>query len=94
MINTDRITIIVDDLIVITDICSYQGLDFSDCGVPDDVHALQWLNGAGEIEYRVIDNNKKMNETISVLPPWGIKCLEAWQMAYDANPPPVYYSTM
>jgi hypothetical protein len=94
MIDTNRITIVVEDCTVVTDICSYQGLDFSNCGIPADVHALQWLHGIGEIEYCVIDNHKKMNEEISVLPPWAVKCLVEWQMAYDADPPPMYHVTM
>lgn len=94
MIEITRLTVIVDDSTVITDIGFYSPLDLSTCDIPEDVRALQWLNNKGEIEFRTVNDFKKPNEEITNLPAWAVKCLMIWKEAYDANPPPIYYSTM
>jgi len=33
----------------------YNNLDLSSCGIPADVHALQWQDTAGWIEYKSVD---------------------------------------
>lgn len=64
-------------------------LDLSGCGVPADVHALQWYDVRGWIEFKDDDDPftpKPPNEDIFVLPEWANACVQVW----DAwQPPPV-----
>ena len=55
-------------------------------GTPLNVHALQWQDVKGWIEY----NDGKLNEDITVLPDWAYNAMDAWQVAYDEahKPPP------
>ncbi len=82
MVASNRVTIIVDDGAVYLDELTYISLDFSDCGIPEDVHALQWLNGEGEIEFR---SNEVQNEKITELPDWALKCVTKWEEADAQN---------
>lgn len=77
--NSNRLTIIPIDNAVYMDAGVQLNLDFSDCGIPEDVHALQWLNGSGWIEY--IDDSPNMN--ITEIPTWAVNCVNKWQTAYD-----------
>lgn len=75
-----KITIIPSDKAVYKDGISYSNLTLSN--IPTDVHALQWNNDAGWIEYK---NHVKPNETISSLPQWANDALNVWQITYDAE---------
>lgn len=81
--ETNRVTIVVDDGAVVTDICSYTMLDFAACGIPSNIHALQFLNGIGHIEFR----GGGPNQVIETLPIWAVNCLSKWEEAFLANPP-------
>lgn len=84
MIQSNRVTIIVEDGAVYLDQYAYAGLDFSSCDIPNGVHALQWLNGSGQIEFK---SNWVLNEEITALPTWALACIEKWEEAYQLNPP-------
>jgi len=75
-----KLTIIKDDGAVYKDGKSYLNLDLSQ--IPNDVHALQWNDNNGHIEFL---DNVKANEVISELPSWANNALIAWQAAYDAE---------
>lgn len=75
-----KLTIIPSDQAVYKDGVAYSGLTLSN--IPADVHALQWNNNAGWIEY---NNNVKPNESITELPSWANEALTVWQQAYDAE---------
>jgi len=78
-----KLTIIRSDGAVYKDSISYSGLDLS--VVPTNVHALQWKNTAGWIEF--VDNDdgtKPQNEPITVLPDWVNACLTKWDEAKTA----------
>jgi len=75
-----KLTIIKDDGAVYKDGKSYAGLDLNQ--IPSDVHALQWNNGSGHIEFV---NNIKVNENINEIPSWANDALSAWQIAYDVE---------
>ena len=75
-----KITILPSDQAVYKDGVSYLGLTLN--SIPTDVHALQWDNNAGHIEYK---NHVKPNETISALPQWANDAVVVWQQAYDAD---------
>ena len=75
-----KLTIIPNDKAVYKDNISY--LDLTLSNIPSDVHALQWDNNTGWIEYK---NHSKPNETISSLPQWANDAVTVWQQAYDAE---------
>lgn len=77
-----RLTIITDDGSVYEDGVCYSGLTWE--GTPADVHALQWYDTFGSIEYI---GNDKPNEDITVLPDWANNAMAAWTVANTPVPP-------
>lgn len=81
-----NLTIIPIDGTVYVEGISWSSLDLSTCGIPSNVHALQWKNTKGWIEY--IDNDdgtKPANEQITELPNWAILCKDKWDEAKAAQ---------
>jgi hypothetical protein len=78
-----KLTIIPADGSVGEDGKFYLELDLSSCGIPSNVHALQWDGVAGWIEF----NEPIPNESITELPAWTTCCMTKWAEAN--NPPPV-----
>ena len=78
-----RLTIIpVDGFVAVDGICKYQPLDISSCNIPVDIHALQWYDNKGWIEFSDDGNPftpKPANELISKLPSWANNCVQVWQ---------------
>lgn len=79
-----RLTIIPADGSVGEDGNFYLNLDLSSCGIPADVHALQWDGVAGWIEFK----DPVPNEEISSLPAWANCCMTKWAEANNPPPPP------
>jgi hypothetical protein len=77
-----KLTIIPSDGAVYEDELSYLNLIWE--GTPPNVHALQWQDVAGWIEY----NDGRPNEDITVLPDWADNALAAWTVANTPVPPP------
>lgn len=78
-----RLTIIPEDKAVYVDGICYLGLSMA--SVPENVHALQWLDVAGWIEHR----DRTPNESITELPAWANTCVQEWEVAnYEHNNPP------
>lgn len=75
-----KLTIIKDDGSVYKDNVFYSNLSLPT--VPSDVHALQWNESVGHIEF--VDN-VKANEAITELPSWANDALNAWQQAYEVE---------
>ncbi len=75
-----KLTIIKNDGAVYKDNVSYSNLSLPT--IPSNVHALQWSNDKGHIEF--VDN-VKVNEAITEFPSWANDALTAWQVAYDAE---------
>jgi hypothetical protein len=73
-----KLTIIPSDGAVYEDGLCYSDLTWD--GTPQNVHALQWQDAAGWIEY----TDGTPNEDITVLPSWADNAMAAWQVAYDA----------
>ena len=63
----------------------YNDLDLSSCGIPADVHALQWKDTAGWIEY---NSPLIENQPITELPAWANCCMTKWDAANQPPPPP------
>lgn len=84
-----KLTIIPDDSFVAVDKdSSHRPLDLSSCAIPTEVHALQWFDTIGWIEF---DNSvdpfspKPPNEEITSLPEWALCCVGVWE---SWTPPP------
>lgn len=72
-----NLTIIPIDGAVYVDGESYSGLDLS--AAPTDVHALQWKNDKGWIEFNdSADGTKPQNQSITELPAWANACKAKW----------------
>jgi hypothetical protein len=76
-----KLTIIpIDNIVIIDGDNSHHPLSLGECDIPINVHALQWYDTYGFVEYK--NNNhlaeKQPNENISVLPTWAVKCAEVW----------------
>lgn len=79
-----RLTIIRADGAVYKDGVSYSGLDLSN--VPANIHALQWYETEGEVEFINNPNRTKpQNEIISELPTWATTCVTKWDEAKVAE---------
>jgi hypothetical protein len=78
-----RLTIIPADGSVGEDGKFYNGLDLTSCGIPTNVHALQWDGAAGWIEFK----DPIPNEEITSLPAWANCCITKWTEANTPNPP-------
>jgi hypothetical protein len=64
-------------------------LDLTQCGIPSNVHALQWKDTAGWIEFEDNpDGSKPPNEPITVLPVWANSCVDVWNAWTPYVPPP------
>ena len=78
-----KLTIIPADGSVGENDVFYFPLDLSSCAIPADVHALQWQDTAGWIEY----NSPIPNEPITELPAWANCCMTKWTEANTPLPP-------
>ena len=78
-----RLTIIPIDGTVYVDGVSYSNLDLS--FVPADVHALQWYDTYGELEFKrsFMDGqiNHPANQVITDLPDWANTAKTVWDTA-------------
>jgi hypothetical protein len=82
-----RLTIIPSDGAVYKNSFSYSGLDLS--FAPSDVHALQWYDTYGEVEFKrqFVDGQiiHPQNKIITILPDWANQAVEVWGQADAAN---------
>ena len=76
-----RLTIIPEDKSVYVDGISWMPLTWT--GTPEGVHALQWFDVVGWIEFK----DKSPNEEITVLPDWAMNAYDAWVVANTPKPP-------
>ena len=79
-----RLTIIPVDGAVGKDGMFHLDLDLSSCNIPTDVHALQWYDTYGDIEYT---SATIQNQDITELPAWANCCLTKWDEANIPVPP-------
>jgi hypothetical protein len=79
-----RLTIVPIDSKVVIDGTAKFSLDLSACGIPQDVHALQWYETEGEIELN--GKPKPPNEEIIVLPNWANACVAVWEAVVIPTP--------
>lgn len=79
-----KLTIIPVDGTVSENDVAYINLDLSSCNIPTDVHALQWQDTAGWIEY---NSPLVQNQPITELPTWANCCMTKWTEANTPKPP-------
>jgi hypothetical protein len=79
-----KLTIIPADGSVGENDIFYLNLDLSSCNIPSDVHALQWQDTAGWIEY---NSPLTKNQPITELPAWVSCCLAKWTETNTPIPP-------
>jgi hypothetical protein len=77
-----RLTIIPVDKTVYVDGNS-RILDLSSCAIPTNIHALQWYETEGEVEFN--GKPKPQNELITELPVWANACVDKWNEAKVAE---------
>ena len=77
-----KLTIIPVDGSVGKDGKFYTAINLISCAIPSDVHALQWQDTAGWIEY---ESPLVQNQEITSLPDWANACVTKWQELYDAE---------
>jgi hypothetical protein len=79
-----RVTVIPEDGFVAVDNEGYSGLELS--FVPQEVHALQWYDIEGEIEYQDARGRATRNEAITSLSQFEYwdQCHAAWRAAKTA----------
>lgn len=70
-----KITIINKDKAVYKNNKSFNNLTL--LTVPKDIHALQWNETQGHIEF----NDNKPNQIITELPSWANDCIAEWEIA-------------
>jgi hypothetical protein len=81
-----KLTIVPSDKKIGIDNLFFSDLDLSSCAIPTNIHALQWYETEGEIEF--VDNpdrTKPQNELISELPVWANACVAKWDEAKAAQ---------
>ena len=79
-----KLTIIPVDGAVYKDGYSYSGLDLS--AAPSNIHALQWKDTKGWIEFTDNDDGTKpQNEAITELPSWANAYVTKWDEAETAR---------
>lgn len=77
--ESNRLTIIVNDNAVYRDQGVLMNLNLASCNIPEGVHALQWMTNTGHIEY----TGPVPNDDISELPQWALDCVQVWEIAYQ-----------
>jgi hypothetical protein len=81
-----RLTIVPsDNKVVVNGDSSHRPLDLSLCNIPANIHALQWYDTEGEIEFD--GRPKPLNEDITELPEWALACVGAWEAWTPPVPP-------
>lgn len=75
-----RLTIIPADGFVSVDGVGYLGLPIT---TQEGVHAIQWQESSGWVEYKEIDGVKQSNEPITSIDTFS-DAIEIWQRAHDA----------
>lgn len=75
-----KLSIIPIDGTVCEDNVCYTNLTWD--GTPADIHALQWQEISGWLEF----NDGKLNEDITVLPDWAYNAMDAWTVKNTPEP--------
>jgi hypothetical protein len=77
-----KLTIIPIDGKVKIDGVGFERIDLTSCSIPEDVHALQWQESSGWIEYT---SPLIANESITSLPDWANACISAYEQQFEVE---------
>ena len=92
-----KLTIIPDDSFVsVNGDNTHQPLDLSNCNIPSEIHALQWFDTKGWIEFDDPTDPfspKPPNEIIELLPQWANNCVTVWNEWTPPAPPELITTT-
>jgi hypothetical protein len=81
-----KLTIIPIDNAVYIDGLPYINLDLTQSGIPSNIHALQWKDTSGWLEFNNnLDGTKPQNESITSLPEWANIAITKWDEAKTAQ---------
>jgi hypothetical protein len=81
-----NLTVINEDNAVYVDGAALAGLDLSACGIPVNVHALQWKVNLGWIEFKTEANgHHPANQVINSLPDWANNCVNVYNAKVSEN---------
>lgn len=89
-----RLTIVPDDgFVSIDNVVKALSIDLTSCNIPTDIHALQWYDNRGWIEYEDSTDPfapKQPNLDIYSLPEWAITAVTVYNnyIAPVATPEP------
>jgi hypothetical protein len=83
-----RLTIVPSDKLVLVDSMAIS-FDLDAASIPQNVHALQWTNTFGHIEY-----TDKASVEISELPEWANVCVALWIEQDAIIAPPITLSDL
>lgn len=59
------------------------GLDLSQCGLPENFWAFQWNERGGETGHIEYDSADVANEQVNAIPAWANACIAVWQAKLD-----------
>jgi hypothetical protein len=81
-----RLTIVPIDKKVGVNGLFFGDLNLATCDIPPNIHALQWYETEGEVEFiNNPDRTKPQNELISELPAWANNCVTVFNNQVAAN---------
>lgn len=87
-----KLVIIPIDGAVYVDGNAYFDIDLSGCNIPENIHALQWKDTQGWIEFiDSEDGTKPQNQPITELPEWANQARLKWDEAKVIAETPVFY---
>ena len=59
------------------------GLDLSQCGIPENFWAFQWSERGGDTGHIEYDSPDVANEQVTAIPAWATACVAVWQAKLD-----------
>lgn len=91
---SDRITIVVSDSSVYLSAGIFIDLDLSSAAIPNDVHAFQFRDGKGWIEYVDGIHPEEPINSKDEIPQWVTACISLWNEDFSLLSPEIISPTM
>ena len=61
------------------------GLDLSQCGIPENFWAFQWSERGGDTGHIEYDSPDVANDQVTAIPAWATACVAVWQAKVDQD---------
>tara|TARA_R110000787_G_scaffold92482_3_gene194308 strand:+ start:415 stop:723 length:309 start_codon:yes stop_codon:yes gene_type:complete len=78
-----RLVINIGDNAVGVDGTFSEGLDLSQCGLPENFRAFQWNEHGGDTGHIEYDSPNVANDQVNAIPAWATACIAVWQAKLD-----------